>query len=176
MTFYTIGHSTRAIDDFLALLRDHEIAALADVRRYPGSRRHPQFSQQALAASLQEAGFAYQHFPELGGRRPPRPDSPNGAWRNDAFRGYADHMMTGEFREGIARLTSLAERGRTAIMCAEAVWWQCHRGLIADYLKATGHEVIHIMGPHKTDPHPFTSAARIVGGQLSYAPERDLLG
>jgi uncharacterized protein (DUF488 family) len=149
---------------------------VADVRRFPGSRRHPQFGRESLAASLRESGIGYEHFPELGGRRQARPDSPNGAWRNSAFRGYADYMMTGEFRGGLARLLALADRQRLAVMCAEALWWQCHRGLIADYLKAAGHEVVHILGPHKTESHPFTSAARIVDGALTYAAEADLLG
>jgi uncharacterized protein (DUF488 family) len=175
VTLWTIGHSTRPTDEFVALLTANHIAVVADVRRFPGSRRHPQFGREALAASLQDARIDYEPFPELGGRRPARPDSPNGTWRNDAFRGYADYMMTTEFREGIARLLSVAGRRRTTIMCAEAVWWQCHRGLIADYLKAAGHDVIHIMGANKTEPHPFTSAARVVDGALSYAPEPNLL-
>jgi uncharacterized protein (DUF488 family) len=166
---WTIGHSTRTIDDFLALLTSNDICALADVRRYPGSRRLPHFGQDALAHSLDALGIVYQHFPELGGRRRPRVDSPNTAWRNEAFRGYADYMMTDEFRAGITRLLDLAGSTSTAVMCAEALWWQCHRGLIADDLKAAGLEVIHIMGPNKTEGHPFTSAARIVGGKLSYA-------
>ena len=175
VTLWTIGHSTRQIDDFLALLQEHDIAALADVRRFPGSRRHPQFSQEALAASLTHTGIEYVHFPELGGRREPRKDSPNTAWRNAAFRGYADYMMTPEFQAGIECLLALAVRSRTAIMCAEAVWWQCHRGLIADHLKAAGHEVVHIQGPHKSEPHPFTPAARIVDGLLTYSSQPDLL-
>jgi len=176
VTLWTIGHSTRPIDDFIALLMENGIRVIADVRRFPGSRRHPQFGREALAASLQDARIGYEHFPELGGRRPARPDSPNGAWRNDAFRGYADYMMTAEFREGIGRLLTLAGHRRTAFMCAEALWWQCHRGLIADYLKAAGHDVVHILGPGKTESHPFTSAARMVDGALTYAPEPDLLG
>jgi uncharacterized protein (DUF488 family) len=166
---WTIGHSTRTTDDFLALLNSNDIRALADVRRYPGSRRLQHFCQDALAHSLDELGIVYQHFPELGGRRRPRADSPNTAWRNEAFRGYADYMMTNEFRAGVARLLDLARSTPTAVMCAEALWWRCHRGLIADDLKAGGLEVVHIMGPNKTEAHPFTSAARIVGGKLSYA-------
>lgn len=166
---WTIGHSTRTIGDFVALLESNGIRALADVRRYPGSRRLPHFGQESLAQSLATAGIAYEHFAELGGRRRPRADSPNTAWRDEAFRGYADYMMTDEFRAGIARLLDLSRSTPTAIMCAEALWWQCHRGLIADHLKAAGHDVIHIMGSNKTEPHPFTSAARIVDGRLSYA-------
>jgi uncharacterized protein (DUF488 family) len=166
---WTIGHSTRTLDEFLALLKSNDIRALADVRRYPGSRRLPHFGRDALAHSLDAIGIAYQHCSDLGGRRRPRTDSPNTAWRNEAFRGYADYMMTDEFRAGIARLQELAQSTPTAIMCAEALWWQCHRGLIADDLKAAGHEVTHIMGPGKIVAHPFTSAARIVDGRLSYA-------
>ena len=178
MNIWTIGHSTRPIDDVLALLREHDIAALADVRRFPGSRRHPQFNRDALGASLSDSRIAYEHFPELGGRRQARKDSPNTAWRSAAFRGYADYMMTSEFQAGIARLLAIALHRRTAVMCAEALWWQCHRGLVADYLKAEGHDVIHIVGANKSEPHPFTSAARLVDGKLSYAgsvqPELEL--
>ena len=138
---WTIGHSTRTFDDVLALLRSADIEALADVRRFPGSRRLPHFGQDALSQALAHAGVVYEHFAELGGRRQARTDSPNTAWRDPAFRGYADYMMTDEFRAGIARLLDLAGQKRTAIMCAEALWWQCHRGLIADHLKAAGHEV-----------------------------------
>jgi uncharacterized protein (DUF488 family) len=166
---WTIGHSTRTFDDFLALLRSADIEALADVRRFPGSRRLPHFGREALTASLLHAGIVYEHFADLGGRRQARKDSPNTAWRDPAFRGYADYMMTGEFRAGIARLLDLAQEKRTAFLCAEALWWQCHRGLIADHLKAAGHDVLHILGPGKIEPHPFTSAARTVDGALSYA-------
>lgn len=175
MRIWTIGHSTRSLEEFLELLAPHGIEAIADVRRYPGSRRLPHFSKDAFAASLAEARIGYAHFPELGGRRSPRPDSPNTAWRNAAFRGYADYMATDEFRAGIARLLELAHRDRTAYMCAEALWWQCHRRLISDLLKALGHEVIHILGPGKTEIHPLTPPARIVDGRLTYAPEPDLL-
>jgi uncharacterized protein (DUF488 family) len=174
---WTIGHSTRTFDDFLALLQRADIEALADVRRFPGSRRLPHFGQDALSQALAQAGVVYEHVAELGGRRQARKDSPNTAWRDPAFRGYADYMMTDAFRAGIARLLGLAEQKRTAIMCAEALWWQCHRGLIADHLKAGGHDVLHILGPGKIEPHPFTSAARIVDEALSYAsPEGDLFG
>jgi uncharacterized protein (DUF488 family) len=149
---------------------------IADVRLLPGSRRYPQFNQDALAKSLSENGIGYEHFPELGGRRKPKPDSRNSAWRNEAFRGYADHMETEEFRKGIDRLIDLAEKiGPTAIMCAEAVWWRCHRALISDFLKARGIEVVHIMDAKKTEPHPFTSVARIVNEQLTYSTDDVLL-
>ena len=167
---WTIGHSTRKIDIFLSLLQENGIKVVADVRMFPGSKRYPQFGRKALAKSLSEHGIRYEHFPELGGRRKAKPDSKNTAWRNESFRGYADYMETEDFRNGIARLVDLAEKsGPTAIMCAEAVWWHCHRSLISDYLKARGVEVIHILDEKKTEPHPFTSAARIVNGELSYA-------
>jgi uncharacterized protein (DUF488 family) len=166
---WTIGHSTRKIDIFLSLLQENGIKVVADVRMFPGSKRYPQFGREALAESLSKAGIRYEHFPELGGRRKAKPDSRNTAWRNESFRGYADYMETEDFGNGIARLVDLAnESGPTAIMCAEAVWWRCHRSLISDYLKARGVEVIHILDRKKTEPHPFTSAARIVNGQLSY--------
>ena len=167
---WTIGHSTRKIDIFLSLLNENGIKLLADVRMYPGSKRYPQFGREALAKSLSDAGIRYEHFPELGGRRKAKPDSKNTAWRNEMFRGYADYMETEDFRNGIARLVDLAEKnGPAAIMCAEAVWWRCHRSLISDYLKARGAEVLHILDSKKVEPHPFTSAARIVNGELSYA-------
>jgi uncharacterized protein (DUF488 family) len=172
-TLWTIGHSTRSWDEFAALLKAHGIAHLADVRRFPGSRRHPHFNQSELARGLEAEGIGYSHFPELGGRRPAQPDSPNIAWRNTAFRGYADYMMTAEFQAGIRRLLEMARELSTAIMCAEALWWQCHRSLIADYLKAQGHEVLHISTASKAAPHPFTSPARIVDGKLSYRGDGD---
>jgi uncharacterized protein (DUF488 family) len=176
MRIWTIGHSTRAIEKFISLLEEHGIKQLADVRLLPGSRRYPQFNKETLADSLSQAGICYEHFPELGGRRKPRGDSPNTAWRNEAFRGYADYMETEEFGKGVRRLIDLAgEAGPTAIMCAEAVWWRCHRGLISDYLKARGIEVLHIMDANKTEPHPYTSAARIVDGKLSYGADSTLL-
>ena len=178
---WTIGHSTRSIEEFIALLAQHGIRVLADVRLLPGSKRYPHFNNDALAASLREHGIRYEHFRELGGRRKPRADSRNTAWRNDAFRGYADYMETPEFEAGVARLLALSTSvGATALMCAEAVWWRCHRGLVSDYLKARGVEVLHIIDPKKADPHPWTSAATLVDGQLSYGratdPELDLPG
>jgi len=173
MRVWTIGHSTRTIDEFVSLLKGHGIKFLADVRLLPGSKRYPQFNKEALADSSGNAGIRYEHFPELGGRRKPRKDSPNTAWRNESFRGYADYMETEEFRKGIVRLLDLASQtGSTAIMCAEAVWWRCHRSLISDYLKVRGVEVMHILDVNKTEPHPYTSAARIANGKLSYAESR----
>jgi uncharacterized protein (DUF488 family) len=168
LEIWTVGHSTRPIEELIEALRSFEIKVLADVRSYPGSKRYPQFNKENLKASLTEAGINYQHFPELGGRRRVRPDSLNVAWRNESFRGYADHMETEDFRREITRLLDVGRARRTAIMCAEAVWWRCHRSLISDYLKAKGIEVNHIMRTGKSEPHPFTSAARIVNGELSY--------
>jgi uncharacterized protein (DUF488 family) len=166
---WTVGHSTRSLGDFLGLLMAHDIEIVADVRRYPGSRRWPHFSREPLTEGLAGRGIGYEAFPELGGRRQPRPDSPNTAWRSTAFRGYADYMATEEFAEGLARLVDLGCGLRTVIMCAEAVWWRCHRGLIADALCWAGFDVHHIMGPVSSIPHPYTSAARITDGLLSYA-------
>lgn len=169
-TIWTIGHSTRSIEDFVEALEAHGIKLIADVRMLPGSKRYPHFNAEELNHSLGKAGIRYEHFRELGGRRKPRPDSKNTAWRVEAFRGYADYMETPDFANGIQRLFEMADSiGPTAIMCAEAVWWRCHRGLISDYLKARGIEVIHILDAKKSEPHPFTSAAQIINGQLSYA-------
>lgn len=168
MTIWTVGHSNRSIEDFLALLRAHGIRQLVDVRRYPGSRAFPHFNREALAASLRNAGIEYAHFPELGGRRQPRPDSPNTVWKDPAFRAYADYMETGEFAAGLERLIEFAERSPTAIMCSEAVWWRCHRSMISDALKARGIRVEHIMSEDRTDEHPYTTAASIVDGKLVY--------
>jgi uncharacterized protein (DUF488 family) len=167
---WTIGHSTRTIEDFIGALQANEIKLVADVRFLPGSKRYPQFNKEELAKSLRQDGIDYEHFPELGGRRKARKDSRNTAWRNEAFRGYADHMETAEFARGIARLQEMAgSHGATAIMCAEAVWFRCHRSLIADYFKLQGVEVIHIIDRNKTEPHPFTSAARVTDGKLDYS-------
>jgi uncharacterized protein (DUF488 family) len=168
LRFWTIGHSTRSMLDFEQLLRAHHIKAIADVRAFPTSRRFPQFNQQQLSQQLSKVGVEYRHLPALGGRRRPSPHSRNTAWRNDSFRAYADHMETTLFHSGISELIVLATDYSTAFMCAESLWWKCHRSLIADYLKAKGHEVIHILSVDKTEVHPYTSAARIVDGELSY--------
>ena len=169
---WTIGHSTRNSDVFISLLEGNGIKLLADVRSLPGSKRYPQFNKETLEESLKERRIRYEHFPELGGRRKSKPDSRNTAWRNASFRGYADYMETEEFRKGVERLLDLArEAGPAAIMCAEAVWWRCHRSLISDYVKVRGIEVMHILDANKIEPHPFTSAARIVNGKLSYSAE-----
>ena len=167
---FTIGHSTRELDHFLALLRDNGIERLADIRRYPGSRRYPHFSQDALSQSLPAHGMEYVHVPELGGRRKPLPDSPNTAWRNEQFRAYADHMATEEFQSAVDTL--LASPKRTCVMCAEAVPWRCHRNLLADELTRRGIEVIHIVGPRSVQRHVMNSHARIQGGRVVY-PDSD---
>ena len=168
VTIWTVGHSTRSGEEFTQILKAHEIEVLVDVRTFPASRRYPQFNRDALRESLSERAIEYRHEPRLGGRRTPRPDSHNTAWRNAQFRGYADHMETEQFKNGVRELLELASRARVAVMCAEAVWWRCHRSLISDYLKAEGHEVIHILDAKKTEEHPFTSAARLINGKLSY--------
>lgn len=172
MRIWTIGHSTRGIDEFISLLKENQIKLLVDVRAFPGSKRYPQFNKEALAKSLNVHGIGYEHFPELGGKRKSRPNSRNTTWRNVSFRGYADYMETEQFQKGIERLLDVArEVGPTAIMCAEAVWWRCHRSLISDYLKAREMEVLHILGENKVEPHPYTSAARIVNSELRYAAD-----
>jgi uncharacterized protein (DUF488 family) len=168
-TVWTIGHSVRPLEAFLDLLGENSIEAVADVRRYPGSRRWPHFAQESIAMALEQRGLVYLWFPELGGRRTPRSDSPNTAWRSASFRGYADYMATEPFAEGLDRLVNLALGLRTAVMCAEALWWRCHRGLIADALRWLGFEVVHILGPGSTASHPYTAAARIVRGRLTYS-------
>jgi uncharacterized protein (DUF488 family) len=165
---WTIGHSTRSSGEFFGLLKENRIQALVDVRTFPGSRRYPHFNRENLRSSLAEAEVDYHHMPELGGRRKAKSHSLNMAWRNKSFRGYADYMESSAFQEGIDRLLELARLQRTTIMCAEAVWWRCHRSLIADYLKAAGVTVTHILAAGKSEEHPYTSAAQIVNGKLSY--------
>jgi uncharacterized protein (DUF488 family) len=169
VTIYTIGHSTRSIDDFVALLEREGIRALVDVRAFPMSRRYPHFNQDALAAALAAHGVAYRHEPALGGRRRPRADSPNGAWRNESFRAYADHMGTPAFREAITELMGGAARGPTTVMCAEAVPWRCHRFLIADALVARGCEVRHVLDA-STDRHVLMDMAHVESGEVTYPP------
>jgi len=168
MTIFTIGHSTRSLDDFLALLRAHGVVQLADIRTVPKSRRHPHFARDALERSLPAAGVAYRHFPALGGLRRPRLDSRNSAWRHEGFRGYADHMETPEFDAAVDDLMGWGSGAPTAVMCAEAMWWQCHRRLLADALAARGVEVRHIMSAASAPPHEITEFARIEGERVSY--------
>jgi uncharacterized protein (DUF488 family) len=167
-TIFTIGHSTRTIEELISLLHENKIEVVVDVRIYPGSKRFPHFNKEALAHSLEKEKIQYIHLPALGGRRKPRPDSHNTAWRHEAFRGYADYMETGEFSNGIHELTSRARKKNTAYMCSEAVWWRCHRSLISDFLKAKGWTVMNILGKGKIQEHPYTSAAAIRNGELSY--------
>jgi uncharacterized protein (DUF488 family) len=169
LTILTIGHSTRSLEELIGLLQENGVRALADVRRYPASRRHPQFNREALERSLPASGIEYVPMPGLGGRRAPRQDSRNTAWRNESFRGYADYIETEAGQLALAHLLEQAGRERTTVMCAEQAWQQCHRGLIADFLKARDVEVVHILAATRTEPHPWTSAARIVNGELSYA-------
>ena len=163
MRVYTIGHSTRTLDELIRLLRENAVERLADIRRFPGSRRYPHFSRESLQQALP---IEYVHVPELGGRREPRPDSRNLALRNAQFRGYADHMATEEFREALDAL--LASDKTTAIMCAEAVPWRCHRNLVSDDLVRRGHEVIHILDFGSRKRHEMNPLAHDAGGYLVY--------
>jgi uncharacterized protein (DUF488 family) len=164
---FTVGHSTRAAQELLALLREASVPLLVDVRRFPGSRRHPQFAREALSRALEAEGIAYRHEPDLGGRREARPDSSNLAWRNAAFRGYADHMATPEFERALDGL--LAAPPRTAVMCAEALPWRCHRQLIADALVARGADVRHLLAPGRQQPHALHVDARVdAAGRVTY--------
>ncbi|MDP9360576.1 MAG: DUF488 domain-containing protein [Acidobacteriota bacterium] len=172
MQIFTIGHSTRSSDELVALLREHGISLLADIRRFPGSKRYPHFASEAIAAWLPEQGIAYIHMPELGGRRKPLGDSRNTAWRNEQFRAYADYMASGEFRTAIEKLLALGTNERLAIMCAEAVPWRCHRNLVADELVRRGIEVIHITARNATQQHVMTQHARVEGDHLVYSIER----
>lgn len=165
---FTVGHSTRSLDELVGLLREPGIALLADVRTAPGSRRMPHFRKAALAAALPELGIAYLHLPELGGLRRPKPDSPNAGWRNDGFRGFADHMASAEFAAGLERLIELGRDRAVAVMCAEAVPWRCHRSLIADALVARGLEVRHLLGPGRSQAHSLTPFGLVDGDRITY--------
>ncbi len=165
---WTIGHSTRSRDEFLALLHSQDIQRLIDIRRYPGSRRYPHFHSAALAKDLPPAGLRYEEQPTLGGRRTARSDSPNSGWKNASFRGYADYMQTEEFDKALDELMTQGAKERTAIMCAEAVPWRCHRSLVADALLVRGWEVIHILGPGQLRPHRLTTFATVQSGRLVY--------
>jgi uncharacterized protein (DUF488 family) len=169
---WTIGHSTRSADDFVELLRVNSIGGLADVRTIPRSRRHPHFGRELLEARLSAERIEYRHFATLGGLRKPRADSPNGAWKNAAFRGYADHMLTPEFSAAVDELLAFGEGRNVVVMCAEAVWWQCHRMLLADALVTRGVSVQHIMsqrGASAVQPHRLTAFAQVrADGQVWY--------
>ena len=172
-TIWTIGHSTRPLEEFIAMLHSFKIELIADIRSYPGSRKFPQFNKEALEVSLPQNNIQYVHIKELGGRRKANPDSKNTAWRHVAFRSYADYMETGTFKEGIKELEQIALKQRTAYMCSEAVWWRCHRSMVSDYLKLRGWKVMHIMGMEKATEHPYTSPARIVDNELNYEKATD---
>ncbi len=165
---WTIGHSTRTLEELIAMLRSFKIELVADIRSYPGSRRYPQFNKEALEISLPEHDIQYVHIKELGGRRKVNPESKNTAWRHPSFRGYADYMETEDFKNGIKELEKLALKQPTAYMCSEAVWWRCHRSMVSDFLKVKGWKVMHIMGISKEQEHPYTEPARIINGELSY--------
>lgn len=167
-TIWTIGHSTRTPEEFLALLQASKIQSVADIRNYPGSSKYPHFNSEALAQFLSQHHIGYIHLKNLGGRRKPSPHSRNTAWRSLAFRGFADYMQSTEFKTGIHMLEKLAMEQPTAYMCSEAVWWRCHRSMVADYLKVHGWKVMHILGIGKEEEHPFTAPAKVVGGDLSY--------
>lgn len=168
---YTIGHSTHSIEEFVEMLQTFKVELVADVRRLPGSRKYPQFDKQNLMLSLPQNGISYQHFEDLGGRRKMAKDSKNDRWRNNSFRGYADYMETPDFAEAVATLENAAQNQVTAYMCAEAVWWRCHRSMISDWLKAKGWTVLHIIGNGKIQEHPYTSPAIVNGDEVSYSDE-----
>ncbi|HEY3218719.1 MAG TPA: DUF488 domain-containing protein [Candidatus Limnocylindria bacterium] len=168
MRIWTIGHGARPIGDFLAILRDSKVVTLVDVRTVPGSRRHPQFGQAALRASLTDVGIAYMHLPGLGGRREPRPDSPHTALKIDAFRGYADHMASPEFQREIGQLMAVATATSTAYMCAETPWSECHRRMLSDALTVAGWDVTHLIDMGRSEPHRLWDVARVVDGSLVY--------
>ncbi len=171
LTLFTIGHSNRALEALIEMLAAHGVKRLYDVRTIPRSRHNPQFNRETLPESLAEAGIAYTHCPGLGGLRRPRADSPNRGWRNEGFRGFADYMATAEFAGELAALAAAAREQPSAIMCAEAVPWRCHRSLIADALLVGGATVEHIMSAERRQPHKLTPFARIEAGRISYPPE-----
>jgi uncharacterized protein (DUF488 family) len=173
LSLWTLGHSTRQIDEFIGLLRAHQISYLVDVRTVPRSRYNPQFNTDTLAQSLPDTGLQYRHLPKLGGLRKPKNDSLNDGWRNASFRGYADYMQTDEFLKALEELMAGSRLQPTAIMCAEAVPWRCHRSLIADALVSRGWNIRHIMSPEKAIPHVLTSFAHFEGGRLTYPKPTD---
>jgi uncharacterized protein (DUF488 family) len=169
---WTIGHSTRSLEEFVEMLHSFQIKMLVDIRSFPGSRRYPHFNKEALGISLPQNDIQYTHLKSLGGRRKADPHSKNAAWRHPAFRGYADYMETDEFKEGINELEKIASKQRTAYMCSEAVWWRCHRSMVSDYLKVNGWKVMHIMATGKEEEHPYTAPAKIENGKLTYENEK----
>jgi uncharacterized protein (DUF488 family) len=173
---FSIGHSTHELAQLVALLHAHEVDQVVDVRRHPGSRRLPRFNREVLARELPRNGLLYVHLPQLGGRRRPSPDSPNGGWRVESFRAYADHMAGAEFRAGFDALQSLARTRVTAMMCAEGLWWRCHRRLVSDALLVQGWEVIHIGPGGGATFHELTAFAVEDAGRLTYPPDAATLG
>jgi uncharacterized protein (DUF488 family) len=165
---FTVGHSTRTLDELIAMLRSFDVTILVDVRTVPRSRHNPQFNADALAEALPSRGLRYVHLKALGGLRKSRPDSPNQAWRNASFRGYADYMTTDDFESALASLRELTAEGCVAIMCAEAVQWRCHRSLVADALVARGAHVEHISAPGRSTPHRMTPFAKVRNGRVTY--------
>ncbi len=170
-TVYTIGHSTHDIEEFEQMLKSFNVVTLVDVRRFPGSKRYPQYNKESLENVLRISGIVYIHLEGLGGRRKAAKNSKNNRWRNESFRGYADYMETYDFKEAISKLESISMKGLTAYMCAEAVWWSCHRSMISDYLKAKQWTVYHIMGIGKAEEHPYTSPAIIKDGNVIYSDD-----
>jgi uncharacterized protein (DUF488 family) len=171
-TVFTVGHSTLAIEEFIAELRAYGIERLADIRTVPRSRHNPQFNEDALAESLKAAGLEYVPMKELGGLRHPQKDSPNAGWRNKGFRGYADYMQTPAFERALEALIAMSSEKRTAIMCAEAVPWRCHRSLVADALNVRGVPVVEILSGSSARPHKLTPFARVEGGKITYPPDQ----
>lgn len=168
-TIWTIGHSTLCLEEFIAMLASADVEHLADVRSYPGSRRFPHFNKEALAITMPQQGIRYTALGHLlGGRRKAHSNSRNTRWRHPSFRGYADHMDSIAFQMGVNALTDIASKQRTAFMCSEAMWWKCHRALLADHLRCVGWTVLHITGEGKISEHTYTEPARIINGQLRY--------
>ena len=170
-TVWTIGHSTRTIDEFLAVLDAHRIEVVVDVRRFPGSRRLPHFQAEALEAALATHDMDYEWTPALGGRRRPDSASPNDGWRHPAFRAYADHVATEEFAAGLFELLMIAHGLRTVVMCSEVLWWRCHRRIISDVVTSLGGEVLHIRDAGAAERHRLAAPARVVRGVLTYVSE-----
>ena len=176
MRIFTIGHSTRPLEEFIGMLQGHAIEHLADIRTIPRSRHNPQFNTDTLPAALASAGIAYTHLPGLGGLRPQRAHSINTGWRNASFRAYADYMQTEEFNGHIERLIAMAENERIALMCAEAVPWRCHRSLIGDALLVRNIDVEEIVGAEKLAPHTLTPFAQVEGTRITYPSDEPATG
>lgn len=169
---YTIGHSTHTVEVFIAMLQSFKVKTIVDIRRFPGSRKFPQFDQENLKTALEEVGIQYISMLELGGRRKPNKDSKNTSWKNESFRGYADYMETIAFSNAVVKLEKIGLLQTTAYMCSEAVWWRCHRSMVSDYLKAKGWNVLHIMGIDKVQEHKYTAPAKVVGSNVFYYDEK----